>query len=105
MVRKQAFDLGAIHTLIPPIFDQAQNAIANHRKNCTALYKIHVQAASITGDARNTSGTGRRSGERVFGEVFLDMISRVLGIKKGANVEKVVKFVGSYVKFVTEKGE
>lgn len=36
----------------------------------------------------------------------MDMVSRVLGIKKGVTVgDKVVQFVGKYVAYTTEQGE
>ena len=44
-------------------------------------------------------------GEKAFNSLFIDMINRVLPIKKGVSVaDRVVKFVASYVTYVTEQG-
>ena len=41
----------------------------------------------------------------MFAEIFMDMLNRVLVIKKGvAAGDRIVKFVASYVKFLGEKG-
>ena len=106
MVRKVAVSLDALPTLISSVFDQVQASVANHRKNCVALYNIQSQAASITENVRNTKAPLELVGERAFSTIFIDMLSRMLGIKKGStNVDRVVKFIGSYVKFVSEKSE
>jgi len=86
------------------IFDQVQLTLANHRKNCVALHKLHQQAASVTQDAKNGTVTGL-VGEKAFGDAFIDMVNRVLVVKKGpAAPDKVVKFIGTYIKFMNEKG-
>jgi condensin complex subunit 3 len=85
------------------IFTQAQTSLANHRKNCVNLYKIHVQAA---GDVRhNSKVTVKLVGEDEFARSFLDMVSRALVVKKGvASADRIIKFVGAYVKYINEKG-
>lgn len=89
---------------IAAIFDQAQLTLANHRKNCVALYKLHQQAAAVTQPSKNNNVI-KLVGERAFGDSFVDMINRVLVTKKGpATADRIVKFVGSYVKFMNEKG-
>jgi condensin complex subunit 3 len=89
---------------IAAIFDQVQLTLANHRKNCVALYKLHQQAATITQPSRKDSVI-KLAGEKAFDDVFVDMVNRVLVVKKGpATADRVVKFVGSYVKFMNEKG-
>ncbi|KAF8635423.1 hypothetical protein AX15_000413 [Amanita polypyramis BW_CC] len=88
---------------VTTIFDQAQVSLANHRKNCVALYKLHVQAGNVTELVKNGKAT-KLVGERAFGDTFIDMITRVLVVKKGPAVaDRVVKFVGTYVKFTNEK--
>ena len=45
-------------------------------------------------------------GERAFEDAFIDMVNHVLHVKKGlAQADRVVKFVGGYVRFMNEKGE
>ncbi|KAJ7287535.1 nuclear condensing complex subunit [Mycena rebaudengoi] len=89
--------------LLGTIFDQAQSSVANHRKNCVALYKIHVKATiTIPADKSKKNTTAMDQSE--FVEVFLDMVSRILGVKKGsATAERTVKFVAAYVQFINEK--
>jgi hypothetical protein len=89
---------------ISAIFDQAQLTLANHRKNCVALYKLHQQATAVTQPSKKDNVI-KLVGERAFGDAFVDMVNRVLVVKKGpATADRVVKFVGSYVKFMNEKG-
>ena len=89
---------------VATIFDQAQTSMASHRKNCVALFKLHVQAEGVTEIVKNGKAT-KLVGERAFGDAFIDMITRVLVIKKGpAGADRVVKFIGTYVKFMNEKG-
>jgi condensin complex subunit 3 len=89
---------------IAAIFDQAQSTLANHRKNCVALYKLHQQATAVTQPSKKDNAV-KLVGERAFGDAFIDMVNRVLIVKKGpATADRVVRFVGSYVKFMNEKG-
>ncbi|KAI9060468.1 hypothetical protein FKP32DRAFT_1025015 [Trametes sanguinea] len=44
-----SFDLESLRTALPKIFDRAQTTTANHQKNFVALYKLHSDAAAITG--------------------------------------------------------
>lgn len=47
----------------------------------------------------------KRTGERAFEDAVLGMLSRVLAVKKGASVaDRIMKFMGSYIKFMNEKG-
>lgn len=88
---------------IAVIFDQAQLTLANHRKNCVALYKLHQQAATIIHCSKKDNVINL-VGERAFGDAFIDMVNRVLVVQKGpATVDRVVRFMGSYVKFMNEK--
>lgn len=100
----KSINLETLPESIGAIFDQAQLSLANHRKNCVALHKLHHQAASVTQPARN--GTALKViGEKAFGDTFIHMVSRVLVMKKGpVTADRVVRFVGSYVKFMNEKG-
>jgi condensin complex subunit 3 len=88
---------------VSEIFDQAQSSAANHRKNCITLHKLHARAASITQTVDN--GHSIIAGEHCFGGAFLDMVNRILIVKKGPAVaDRIVKFIGGYVKYMNEKG-
>lgn len=96
--------LDDVRELVANIFDQAQASLANHKKNCVALFKVHTKAAAVTLPAKNGKGV-KLVGEKAFQDAFMDMLSRVLGIKKGpANADRIVKYVGAFVKFMNEKG-
>ncbi|KAJ7785293.1 nuclear condensing complex subunit [Mycena maculata] len=87
----------ALQGSVAAIFDQAQASLANHRKNCVALYKIHVRASA-------ENGSSKRKAQSAFISVFLDMVSRVVGVKKGPpTVDRIIKFVAQYVRFANEK--
>ena len=101
-----------IHESIACIFEQVQLSVANHRKNCVALWKVYAGVCDVVDVRRGGSSRGGEErvkyvGERRFEDVFLDMVRRVLGVKKGAGAavaERVVRFVGEFVKLVTERG-
>lgn len=103
MAPKSAFSLDNIQDIVANVFNQVQASLANHKKNCVTLYKLHVQAA---GHIESTSkATVKLVGEDAFAHVFLDMVSRVLTVKKGvASADRIVKFIGSYVRYMNEKG-
>lgn len=102
---KTPFNLSDLTETIPKIFDQAQVSTANHQKNFVALHKLQTEAALQTEIAPKGKGV-KLIGERAFGDVFLNMVTRILPVKKGATqVDRMVKFVGGYTKFMNEKGE
>jgi len=95
-----------LHEGIGAVFEQVQISLANHKKNCVALYKIHTHAAEAVHQLGGRKGV-QLVGEEAFQDVFVDMASRVLEVKKGngaAGVERVVKFIGTFVRFMNEKG-
>ncbi|KAI0764062.1 nuclear condensing complex subunit [Irpex lacteus] len=95
--------MDALHTPIAAIFDQVQTSVANHKKNSIGLGKIHVEA--VKNVQRLADGSLRLTGEHWFSRVFVDMLGRVLLVKKGVQpADRVVKFVGSYVAYILEKG-
>ncbi|KIM46792.1 hypothetical protein M413DRAFT_23143 [Hebeloma cylindrosporum] len=98
--------LDELYESVANIFEQAQASLANHKKNSVALYKILVQAAEVTqpsSSSKNGSGV-KLVGEKAFQDVIVDMLSRVLVVKKGpANADRIVKYVGGFVKFMNEK--
>jgi condensin complex subunit 3 len=89
---------------IPKIFDQVQNSTANHGKNYVALRKLHVEAAAQVKEVQKGRGL-QLVGEKAFQDVFLNCMLPVLSVKKGVFVaDRVVRFIGSYVKFICTKG-
>lgn len=96
--------LDNLSTAIPKIFDQVQNSTSNHQKNHIALYKLQTQAAAHTEDI---PGRGNKLiGERAFENVIIDMINRILVVKKAGNLDpatRCLKFIGSYIKFIHDK--
>lgn len=104
---QEPLDLDTLHEAVATIFDQVQSSLANHKKNCVALYKLHQRAAAVTKSTQKKNGaaTVKYTGERAFADSFLDMVNRILGMKKGpASVDRIVKFVGSYIQYLNEKG-
>ncbi|WVQ85926.1 hypothetical protein IAT38_008094 [Cryptococcus sp. DSM 104549] len=96
-----SFLTDTLPTLLPPIFEQVQHTTANHRKNIAALRKVQDQCASIT--EATPKGT-KIIGEKAFTTLFVDMVNRVLPVKKGVSVaDRVVKFVAGYVAYGTEQ--
>jgi condensin complex subunit 3 len=90
---------------MPKIFDQAQNTTANHAKNCISLHKLHLEAAKVTETVNGGEGI-KLTGERAFEDAFLDIVNRVVPVKKGEAVaDRTVKFISSYLKFSQEKGQ
>ncbi|GLB42418.1 putative nuclear condensing complex subunits, C-term domain [Lyophyllum shimeji] len=91
-----------VSTQVPRILDQAQSTTANHQKNLVALYKVQTHAAGCMEQLKK--GRVKLIGEKIFEEAIFHMLMRVLPVKKGvAQADRVVKFVGQYIKFVNEK--
>jgi condensin complex subunit 3 len=87
---------------IPPIFQEAQTSVANHRKNCVALYKLHLEAEDYTTTDRK--GQTRATGRKKFRVAFLSTFVRIFQTKKGdGNGDRISKFVGMYIKHINEK--
>ncbi|KAL1747325.1 nuclear condensing complex subunit [Schizophyllum fasciatum] len=86
------------------ILSQVQDNIQNHQKNQVALYKLHFQAQSIPEVLE--AGPRGVSGERLFRDVFDMRLSAILDIPRKPQfnkVDRVVQFIGSYVKYMNEK--
>ncbi|EPQ52389.1 chromosome condensation complex protein [Gloeophyllum trabeum ATCC 11539] len=95
--------LEEISSSIPKIFDQAQVSTANHQKNYVALYKLHLEASKHT-EPINKGRTVKHVGQKAFEDVVVEMTSRLLPLKKGTTVaDRIVKFIGGYVRFMNEK--
>ncbi|KAI0696172.1 nuclear condensing complex subunit [Cytidiella melzeri] len=95
--------LEALFREVSAIFDQVQVSTANHRKNSVSLLKIHTK--SVASVQKLTDRTQRPVGERRFTKVFVDMLGRVLVVKKGVlPADRVMKFVGAYVAYISDKG-
>ncbi|KAF9066728.1 nuclear condensing complex subunit [Rhodocollybia butyracea] len=101
MPAKSHFSLDELSTSVSAKFDQAQSSLANHRKNCVELHKLHLQASKI----KDTRQKDEKIliGEEAFGDCFIDMVNRTLAMKKGAFADRIVKFIGSYVKMMNDK--
>ncbi|WRT70673.1 uncharacterized protein IL334_007671 [Kwoniella shivajii] len=96
-----SFLTDSLPTLLPPIFEQVQHTTANHRKNIVSLHKIQNQCSTIT---ENTPKGIKLLGERAFNNGFIEMVNRVLPVKKGVSVaDRVVKFIAGYVAYGTEQ--
>jgi len=81
------------------IFQQAQANGASHRKNVVQLHKLFVHAA------QQSPSSARVFNEKAFNTLFEGMVHKVLPLKKGTTVaDRIVKFVGLFVKFTVEKG-
>lgn len=94
----------ALPDSLPKIFEQAQVSSANHQKNYVALNKLHNAAADVTEQMQNGIEISL-TGERLFEDIFLDMLYRILPLKKGATVvDRIVKFIAGYIRFIKEKG-
>jgi condensin complex subunit 3 len=88
-----------IQGIILNAFEQAQNTEANHGKNVAALYKIHKKSARGA-----TQGNSIAKEEREFQDLFFVTLSRILPLKKGVRqVERIVKLVGTYVKYLSQR--
>ena len=99
--------------------ERALAASASNGANSLATPPMLPSPASMTSSASSTPA-GKRADEAPTPapkeaerpsvnevpdkNVFVDMINRVLDIKKGVFADKVVKFVAAYVKFLNEKG-
>lgn len=95
--------LETLQPAISKIFDQAQTTTANHQKNFVALYKIHVEAAKHTQPVQNGKSV-KLVGERAFEDIFINMVTRVLSLKKGTTgADRVIKFVGGYIRVANDK--
>ncbi|TFK73394.1 hypothetical protein BDN72DRAFT_761779 [Pluteus cervinus] len=105
MPRKDDTVLDDLLSNVSSVFDQAQSSLANHRKNCVALCKLHHQASKVKQKVKNGTAV-KLVGEKAFGDAFIDMLNRVLVVKKGPpTADRIVKFIGSYVKFLNDKGQ
>ncbi|GJJ15062.1 hypothetical protein Clacol_009337 [Clathrus columnatus] len=92
-----------ISQTLPKIFEQSQNTTANHQKNRVVLYKIHKEAASQIESVQNGKSL-KLVGEKAFEDGFINMVNHILQSKKGVTfADRVVKFIGGYVKFINEK--
>jgi condensin complex subunit 3 len=94
--------LESLPSLLAPIFEQVQHTTANHRKNQVSLRNVQEQCSGIT----EASPKGLRLiGEKAFNSAFIDMVNRILPVKKAVPVaDRVVKFVAGYVTYTTEQG-
>lgn len=94
-----------IREAVGHIFEQAQLSTANHRKNFVTLGKLHLEAA-IEGSTHTDGGSPKIGPEDAFELILLDMVMRVLALKKGVPVaERTIKFLGGYLKFISRESQ
>lgn len=94
----------SVEDALPKIFDQVQTTSANHQKNVVALHKVHVDAAAFT-ESIHGGRSIKLTGERLFEDTFIELLFRVIAVKKGVSqADRVVKFVGAYVLYMNMKG-
>jgi condensin complex subunit 3 len=88
---------------VAAVFQQAQVPPVNYRKNCVNLHKIQDRSKDITEDVGRDKI--RVTGEIAFQQAFLECLFRVLPTKKGDLCgDRVVRFIGAYMKFANERG-
>lgn len=89
---------------LPKIFDQVQTTTANHQKNVVALHKIHTDAATFT-ESIHGGRSIKLTGERLFEDTFIELLCRVIVVKKGVSqADRIVKFVSAYILYLNIKG-
>jgi condensin complex subunit 3 len=99
---KSTFSLSDLPICIPKIFDQVQVSTSNHQKNFVALYKLQLESAKHVEESKK--GT-KLIGEYAFWDICFKMVVCILPVKRGPTVvDRVVKFLGGYIKFINEKG-
>ncbi|WFD26291.1 chromosome condensation complex Condensin, subunit G [Malassezia nana] len=93
--------VAAVQAQLPPHFQDAQHSVANHRKNCVSLYRLHSQCAQVT---ESTPRGTRLVGEKVFNECFFACLHRVLPLKKGVKTaDRICRFVSTYAAYAIEQ--
>ncbi|CAA7267951.1 unnamed protein product [Cyclocybe aegerita] len=100
----QTPDETLVHASVGHVFGQAAASVANHRKNFVALHKIHMELATCKEVVNKKGNKVKLIGEGIFEKVFLQMFLKVVSLKKGEpSADRVLKFVGGYIKFINEK--
>ncbi|TDL22781.1 ARM repeat-containing protein [Rickenella mellea] len=95
--------LVSLPEVLPKIFEQAQVSTANHKKNFVALSKLQLDAALHT-ESTDDGKSLQLTGEKIFEDLFIGMVTRLLTVKKGTVVvERVVKFIAGYITFIHDK--
>ncbi|CCU99678.1 unnamed protein product [Malassezia sympodialis ATCC 42132] len=93
--------VATVQAQLPPHFQDAQHSVANHRKNCVSLFRLHSQCAQVT---ESTPRGTRLVGEKVFNECFFDCLHRILPLKKGfKGADRISRFVATYAAYAVEQ--
>lgn len=100
----------SLRSRIASIFAEAQRSIATQRKLCVNLRKIQEGCCYepvSTGKKGKSGSSGLEDfGEEEFNEEIGRCVLRVLPVKKSESVgDKIVKFLGLFLKHASEKGE
>ncbi len=87
---------------MPGIFMQCQYSMATHKKNIIHLAKIHAGSSDVWEEVPHGI---KLTGEKAFNDQFLNMVNRILSIKKGIpNADRIVKFIGAFIMHISQKG-
>jgi condensin complex subunit 3 len=64
-----------LHEGIGAVFEQVQVSLANHKKNCVALYEVHTRAAEVNQLGGRKGGGVQLVGEEAFQDVIVSFRS------------------------------
>ena len=93
-----------LRSQICSIFSDAQRNTAGHRKLAVSLRKI--QEACCYEPTNFNSNRGEDCGENDFNVEMARCAIRLMGVKKSEGVgDRVVKFLGFFLKYASDKGQ
>lgn len=98
----------SIRAEIAQIFDDAQSTTATQRKLQTLLRKIQERCCFEPPESKKKKKAQQEEefGEEDFNNEVVRCLLRVLNVKKGAQEgDRVIKFLGLFLKNASEKGE
>lgn len=89
------------------IFEQSGDTAASHKKNYVVLYKIHLDFAEHTEYVKKGKHEHvKLIGEKQFEDTFKETFIKVFPLKKGEPTgDRIIKFVGGYVRYINEQGQ
>lgn len=86
--------LSYIREFVSRIFQDVQITASNHRKNAAALRKFQMKCLNYND-----------CGENEFNKEFVRNVNRILPVRKGqANVERIINFIATFIKYCHEEG-
>ncbi|KAF8547377.1 hypothetical protein OG21DRAFT_1479489 [Imleria badia] len=94
------------HEGAPPINSSPNGPNTANQKRVIALHKLHVDAAAFTESIHGGHSIKLTVGERFFEDTFIELLCRVVVVKKGVSqIDQIVKFVSAYVFYLNLKGQ